>query len=107
MTDEISIEDFSKIKLRVAEVLAAEPVPKADKLLKLKIDLGDEQRELVSGIALKYKPEELIGKRVIVVANLKAAKIRGVVSHGMILAASHDDELQVVTVDMPVGSEVR
>ena len=107
VTDEISIEDFSKIKLRVAEVLAAEPVPKADKLLKLKIDLGDEQRELVSGIALKYKPEELIGKRVIVVANLKAAKIRGVVSHGMILAASHDDELQVVTVDMPVGSEVR
>lgn len=104
---EITIDDFSKIKLRVAKVLAAEAVPKADKLLKLKVDLGDEQRELVSGIARQYKPEELVGKNVIVVANLKPAKIRGVVSHGMILAASKEDELQVVTVDMPVGSEVR
>lgn len=104
---EITIDDFSKIKLRVAKVLAAEAVPKADKLLKLKVDLGDEQRELVSGIARQYSPEELVGKNVIVVANLKPAKIRGVVSHGMILAASKEDELQVVTVDMPVGSEVR
>ena len=82
-------------------------MPKADKLLKLKIDLGTEQRELVSGIAKQYKPEELIGKNVIVVANLKAAKIRGVVSHGMILAASDGDDLKVVSVDMPVGSVVR
>lgn len=104
---EISIEDFAKIQLRVAKVIEAEPVPKADKLLKLKIDLGDEQRELVSGIAKQYKPEELIGKNVIVVANLKAAKIRGVVSHGMVLAASAGDALQLVTVDMPVGSVVR
>lgn len=105
--DEISIDDFAKIQLRVAKVLEAEVVPKADKLLKLKIDLGDEQRELVSGIAKQYKPEELVGKNVIVVANLKAAKIRGVVSHGMVLAASAGDDLQLVTVDMPVGSVVR
>ncbi len=104
---EISIDDFAKIQLRVAKVLEAEAVPKADKLLKLKIDLGNEQRELVSGIAKQYKPEELIGKNVIVVANLKAAKIRGVVSHGMILAASDGDDLKVVSVDMPVGSVVR
>ena len=104
---EISIDDFAKIQLRVAKVLAAEAVPKADKLLKLKIDLGDEQRELVSGIAKQYKPEELVGKNVIVVANLKAAKIRGVVSHGMVLAASAGDDLKLVTVDMPVGSVVR
>ena len=82
-------------------------MPKADKLLKLKIDLGDEQRELVSGIAKQYKPEELVGKNVIVVVNLKAAKIRGVVSHGMVLAASAGDDLKLVTVDMPVGSVVR
>lgn len=104
---EISIDDFAKIQLRVAKVLGAEAVPKADKLLKLKIDLGDEQRELVSGIAKHYKPEELVGKNVIVVANLKAAKIRGVVSHGMVLAASAGDDLKLVTVDMPVGSVVR
>lgn len=104
---EISIDDFAKIQLRVAKVLEAEAVPKADKLLKLKIDLGDEQRELVSGIAKQYKPEELVGKNVIVVANLKAAKIRGVVSHGMVLAASAGDDLKLVTVDMPVGSVVR
>jgi len=104
---EITIDDFNRIELRVAKVLEAEAVPKADKLLKLKIDLGTEQRELVSGIAKQYKPEELIGKKVIVVANLKAAKIRGVVSHGMILAASSGDELQVVSVDMPEGSVVR
>ena len=104
---EISIDDFAKIQLRVAKVLAAEAVPKADKLLKLRIDLGDEQRELVSGIAKQYKPEELIGKHVIVVANLKAAKIRGVVSHGMVLAASDANSLKLVTVDMPVGSVVR
>ena len=104
---EISIDDFAKIQLRVAKVLEAEAVPKADKLLKLKIDLGDEQRELVSGIAKQYKPEELVGKNIIVVANLKAAKIRGVVSHGMVLAASAGDDLKLVTVDMPVGSVVR
>ena len=103
----ISIEDFSKVQLRVAEIIEAEAVPKADKLLKLKVSLGDEQREVVSGIAKHYEPQDLIGKKVILVANLKPAKIRGVVSHGMILAASADDELQVVTTDMPAGSIVK
>lgn len=103
---EISIDDFKKVELRVAKVISAEPVPKADKLLKLTVDLGTEQREVVSGIAKNYKPEELTGKTVILVANLKAAKIRGVVSHGMILAASAGDDLKLLTVDMPAGTEV-
>ena len=103
----ISIEDFFKVQLRVAEIIEAEAVPKADKLLKLKVSLGDEQREVVSGIAKHYEPKDLIGKKVILVANLKPAKIRGVVSHGMILAASAGDELQVVTTDMPAGSIVK
>ena len=104
---EITIEDFSKIHLRVVKVLAAEPVPKTEKLLKLTVDLGDEEREIVSGIAQHYRPEELIGKNVVMVINLKPAKIRGIVSHGMVLAASKDDELKLLDVDMPVGSRVR
>lgn len=105
--EEISIEDFSKIHLRVVKVLAAEPVPKTEKLLKLTVDLGDEKREIVSGIAQHYEPGDLIGKNVVMVINLKAAKIRGIVSHGMVLAASHEDELKLLAVDMPVGSKVR
>ena len=93
--------------MQVVEILAAEPVPKADKLLKLKVNTGAEEREIVSGIAKHYECSELIGKRVILVMNLKPAKIRGVVSHGMILAASKGDALEVVSVDMPVGSVVR
>ena len=104
---EVSIDDFAKIHLRVVKVLAAEPVPKTEKLLKLTVDLGDEQREIVSGIAKHYEPAELIGKNVVMVINLKPAKIRGIVSHGMVLAASQGDELKVVSVDMPVGSTVR
>ncbi len=106
-SDEITIEDFARVKLQVVEILAAEPVPKADKLLKLKVNTGAEEREIVSGIAKHYECSELIGKRVILVMNLKPAKIRGVVSHGMILAASNGDALEVVSVDMPVGSVVR
>src|SRR5690606_34641725 len=83
---EITIDDFSKIELRVAEVIACEPVKKANKLLKLQLDLGYEQRQVVSGIAEFYKPEELIGKKVIVVANLKPVQLRGELSQGMILA---------------------
>lgn len=106
-SDEITIEDFARVKLQVVEILAAEPVPKADKLLKLKVNTGAEEREIVSGIAKHYECSELIGKRVILVMNLKPARIRGVVSHGMILAASKGDALEVVSVDMPVGSVVR
>ena len=104
---EISIDDFAKVQLRVVKVLAAEPVPKTEKLLKLKVDLGDEQREIVSGIAKHYDPADLIGKNVVMVINLKPAKIRGIVSHGMVLAASQGDDLKVLSVDMPVGSVVR
>lgn len=104
----ISIDDFAKIDLRVAKVVAAEKVAKADKLLKLEVDLGYERRTVVSGIAKHYAPEELIGKQVVLVANLKPAKLRGIESRGMILAASEGDILQVVTVDdVPAGSKVK
>ena len=103
----IKIDDFAKVDLRVAEIIAAEPVSKTEKLLKLQVSLGDEERTVVSGIAKFYKPEELIGKHVILVANLKPAKLRGVMSHGMLLAASKGDELQIVETSMPVGSKVK
>lgn len=103
----IGIEDFSKIDLRVVEILVAEPVPKTDKLMKIQVSLGDEERTVVSGIAKFYKPEDLIGKHVVLVANLKPAKLRGVMSHGMLLAASKGDELQIVETTMPVGSKVK
>ncbi|KGR87955.1 methionine--tRNA ligase [Lysinibacillus odysseyi] len=96
---EITIDDFMKIDLRVATVTACEPVPKANKLLKLQVDLGFEQRQVVSGIAEYYKPEELVGKKVIVVANLKPVKLRGELSQGMILAGSQDGVLTLATVD--------
>ncbi len=96
---EITIDDFMKIDLRVATVTACEPVPKANKLLKLQVDLGFEQRQVVSGIAEHYKPEELVGKKVIVVANLKPVKLRGELSQGMILAGSHEGILTLATVD--------
>lgn len=104
----ITIDDFAKLDLRVAKVTAAEKVAKADKLLKLEVDLGNERRTVVSGIAKHYAPEELVGKQVILVANLKPVKLRGIESHGMILAASQDAVLQVVTVDdVPPGSKVK
>lgn len=105
--DEITIDDFSKMQLKVAKVLSARKVEKADKLLELSLDLGGEQRTVVSGIAEHYTPEELVGKHVVMVANLKKAKIRGIVSQGMVLAASIDGKLKVVEVDMPAGSKVK
>lgn len=105
---QISIDEFAKTDLRVAKVLVAEKVKKADKLLQLTLDLGGgERRTVVSGIAQYYAPEELVGRRLVLVANLKPAKIRGIVSHGMILAASADGALKVVEVDMPEGSKVK
>lgn len=98
---EITIDDFAKLEFRVAEVLACEPIPKADKLLKLTLKLGDETRTVASGIAQHYKPEDLIGKRVVLVANLKPSKLRGVLSQGMILAASDPahEHVEVLFVD--------
>lgn len=106
---EISIDDFAKIDLRVATVIAAERVPKTDKLIKLQVKIGDEERTIVSGIAQHYEPENLIGKNVIVIANLKPAKLRGIESRGMVLAAS-DGEGNLVLADAPgiaCGSKVK
>ncbi|WP_336771751.1 methionine--tRNA ligase [Paenibacillus sp. MMO-58] len=107
--EEIGIEDFGKVELRVAQVIAAEPVQKADKLLKLQLDLGYEQRQVVSGIAKFYTPEQMVGRKVICVTNLKPVKLRGELSQGMILAASHGDQLTLATVpdDMPNGAIVK
>ncbi len=106
---EIAYDDFAKVELKVAEVITCEPVAKADKLLKLQLDLGSERRQVVSGIAQYYKPEELVGKKVICVTNLKPVKLRGELSQGMILAASEGDQLVVATVDgnMPNGAIVK
>jgi len=103
----ITIEDFSKVSLRTAKVLAAERVEGSDKLLKLQIELGAEKRQLVAGIAQSYAPEEVVGKTIIVVANLKPAKIRGVESQGMLLAAKADGKLALLTAEgMPSGAVV-
>ena len=106
---EITIEDFEKLDLRVAKVLKAEKVEKADKLLKLTVQLGNEERTVVSGIAKHYKPEDIVGKNVVVIANLKPVKLRGIMSNGMILAGSTDDALKVITIDdeIPSGTQVR
>ena len=106
---EITIDDFAKIDLRVATVVASERVPKTDKLIKLQVKIGDEERTIVSGIAQHYEPEKLIGKNVIVIANLKPAKLRGIESRGMVLAAS-DGEGNLVLADAPgiaSGSKVK
>ncbi|MEN6325015.1 MAG: methionine--tRNA ligase [Syntrophomonas sp.] len=105
----ISIEDFARMDLRIAEVLACEKMPKADKLLILRLKVGEEERTVVSGIAKHYTPEDLIGKKVVLLANLKPTKLRGVMSQGMILAASGDDELEVLMIDrdIPSGSRVK
>lgn len=107
---EITIDDFDKIDLRVVKVISCEPVKGAKKLLKLKVDLGGEERQVISGIAKYYKPEELVGKSVILVANLKPVKLRGELSQGMILAAATDDDSKLFTVtipgELPTGSQV-
>lgn len=103
----VSIEDFSRLDLRVGTVLEAIPVPKSKKLLQLQIDLGFEKRTVVAGISLSYKPEEIIGKKVIVVANLKPATLMGVQSQGMVLAGSHSSKLEVASIQhLPNGSVV-
>ena len=108
--DEVTIEDFAKLEFRVAEVVKCEAHPKADKLLVLSVKLGLEERTIVSGIKEWYKPEEMVGKKVVIVANLKPVKLRGVESQGMILAAEDSEgNLSVTTLDRDIasGSEVR
>jgi methionyl-tRNA synthetase len=106
---EITIEDFGKLDLRVARILDASEIEGADRLLKLRIDLGGETRQLVAGIKKSYRPEVLVGKHIVVVANLKPAKLRGVESQGMLLAASTDDGPVLATFEREVapGSRVK
>lgn len=107
--DQIGIDVFGQVELKVGQVKACDKVRDADKLLRLEVDLGQETRQIVSGIAKYYTPEELVGQKVVVVTNLKPVKLRGVESNGMILAASHGDQLKVVTVPdaMPNGAIVK
>ncbi len=94
--ENITFDDFKKLDLRVAEIRAAEEIPGADKLFKLTVDLGGETRELVAGIKLFYEKEALVGKKIVVLANLEPRVIRGIASHGMLLAASNEDKSSVV-----------
>jgi methionyl-tRNA synthetase len=105
---EITFDDFEKLDLRAAKVLAAEKVPKTEKLLKLTLDLGTEQRTVVSGIAAAYAPEAMVGRTVVLLANLKPAKVRGVLSQGMILAAGGSEVLALLTADrdIPPGTKI-
>ena len=106
--DKITFDEFKKLDLRVAKILSVEPVEKTDKLLRIQIDIGSEQRQIVAGIAQYYNPEELIGNLIVVVANLEPAVIRGVESNGMLLAASETDKISVLTPDREIvpGSSV-
>ncbi len=108
---QIGIDDFMKVELRVAQVLVAERIPKADKLLRLEVDLGYEKRQILSGIAQWYTPEELVGRRIVIVANLAPRKMRGLESHGMLLAASDGADGKPVLAtfgeDIALGSRVR
>jgi len=105
-TQQIAIDDFIKIDLRVAKVLVAERIPKADKLLRLEVDLGYEKRQILSGIAQWYAPEDLIGRRIIIVANLAPRKMRGLESHGMLLAASHGEDGKPILATFAESEEI-
>jgi methionyl-tRNA synthetase len=106
---QISIDDFMKIQLKAAKVLAAERVPKSEKLLKLQVSLGSEQRQIVAGIGKKYEPEALIGKTIVIVANLKPAKLMGIESQGMVLAAGDSEVRGLATFveDVEPGTKVK
>jgi methionyl-tRNA synthetase len=106
----ITIDDFAKVELRVAQILVAERVPKADKLLRLEVDLGTEKRQILAGIAEYYEPEKLIGRRIVIVANLAPRKMRGLESNGMLLAASLDGGAPVLAgflEDVPLGARLK
>lgn len=107
LKETVSIDDFAKVDLRVGLILKAEKLPKSKKLLKLEVDIGLEKRTILSGISQHYAPEALVGKKVIIVANLKPATIMGVESNGMVLAGSIDDHLELLSVqDLPAGASV-
>ena len=107
----ITIDDFAKVELRVAQVVSAERVQGADKLLKLMVDVGTETRQILAGIAKAYSPESLVGRKIVIVANLLPRKMRGLESNGMLLAASVGDEGQPVLAsfleDVPNGAKLK
>ena len=105
----ISFKEFQKLKLKVASIVQADRVEGADRLLKLKVSLGSEERQLVAGVAEHYDPDALVGRQIVVLTNLEPATIRGVESQGMLLAASSSDGLALLQPDhgLPDGSEVR
>src|SRR4030095_4323778 len=112
VTNFIDITDFAKVDLRVGQVLSAERLPKSDKLLLMKVDIGEEQpRQLLAGIAQYYEPEKLIGRKVVIVANLKPRKLRGYESQGMVVAASIGDEgrpvIATFTQEGPNGARLK
>jgi len=107
--DQITIDEFARLDLRVAEIIAAEKIEGADKLLQLKLSLGDDERQVVAGLAKYYNPQELVGRQVLFIANLKPVRLRGVLSEGMVLAATDKEgRLALTTVDDRVspGSRV-
>ena len=108
MSDRITFDEFSQLDLRIAKIIAAEKIEDSNKLLKLQVELADEQRQLVAGIAKHYQPDELVGKKVTIVANLEPATIFGVKSNGMVLAASDDNDLSLLTLDKAIetGAQV-
>jgi methionyl-tRNA synthetase len=106
----ISIDDVIKVDLRVAQILVAERIPKADKLLRLEVDLGYEKRQILAGIAQYYEPEKLVGRKIIIVANLAPRKMRGLESNGMLVAASLDGGAPVLAgflEDAPLGARLK
>jgi methionyl-tRNA synthetase len=100
----ITIEEFRRLELKVGTVKSVEPHPNADRLLVLRVDLGSEERQILAGIRAHYPPEELVGKQVVVVANLEPAKLRGMESQGMLLAASDNDRVIILTTEKPVSA---
>lgn len=100
--EKISFQDFQKLDLRIGRIEKAERVKGADKLLRLEIDLGDEQRQMIAGIAQHYDPEDLAGKQVVVLTNLEPKMLKGIESQGMVLAASGDDGIVLLTADRNV-----
>ena len=106
---QITIDEFMKIQLKTAKVLSAERVPKSEKLLKLQVAVGTEHRQIVAGIGKKYEPETLIGKTIVIVANLKPAKLMGIESQGMVLAAGDSEVRGLMTIleEVEPGTKVK
>lgn len=110
MAETITYDDFAKLDLRVAQVLEARPHPNADKLMLLQIDLGTEQKQIVAGIRQHYTPEQLVGRRIVIVNNLAPAMLRGEASNGMLLAATSGEKVVLLLPDDPecvVGAKVK